>query len=58
MLVRRQCLRDVGAYRSGLARTGDAEMLSRLLIRCPIQVLEGGLILGPDPSDAGGEQAG
>jgi glycosyltransferase involved in cell wall biosynthesis len=58
ILVRTQSLRDAGPYRSGLARTGDIELLSRLLIQCPVQVLEGGLVTGSVPSGAGGGRGG
>jgi len=42
MLVRTPSLREVGGYRSALTQTRDAELLSRLLIRGPVGVIEGG----------------
>ncbi|MCE9551587.1 MAG: glycosyltransferase [Betaproteobacteria bacterium] len=40
VLIRKQCYQDVGAYRYGLAQTGDAEMWSRVLIKFPIHVIQ------------------
>ncbi len=40
VLIRRECFRQVGLYRYGLAQTGDAEMWSRLLLAYDIHVIE------------------
>lgn len=40
VLIRRECYQNVGAYRYGLAQTGDAEMWSRVLVKFPIYVIQ------------------
>jgi glycosyltransferase involved in cell wall biosynthesis len=54
LLIRRHCYQDVGAYRPGLAQTGDAEMLSRLLLKYPAQGMQESLTVRRESADQGG----
>jgi len=59
VLIRKKCYEDIGLYRFGLAQTADAEMWSRLLLKCPVHIINEKLTLhrlfSDDSNTSGGK---